>query len=106
MKQTIDNSSQFSDAFRKADRQDQFSQRALEALFDYLEENDPDYELDVIGLCCEWSEYGEAAEAASEYGWEGDADSDGGDNEQEALEWLQDRTTVIEFDGGVLIAQF
>ena len=56
MKQTISNASQFRDAFRAAGRQDQFSYEALGLLFDYLEDVHPDYELDVIGLCCDYAE--------------------------------------------------
>lgn len=49
--------SQFVDAFERMDRRDQFSYRGLEALYDYLEEYDPDFDLDVIGICCEFTEY-------------------------------------------------
>jgi hypothetical protein len=55
MIQTI-NVSDFRDAFRACGRHEQFSYEGLGALFDYLEEIDPDYELDVIALCCEFSE--------------------------------------------------
>ena len=58
MKQTI-NVYQFRDAF-KSIRPDNFSDSGLSALFDYLEayEDDTgeDLELDVIGLCCDFSE--------------------------------------------------
>ena len=50
------NKSQFRDEFRKAGRQDQFSYEGLGLLFDYFEECDPDTELDVIAICCEYSE--------------------------------------------------
>jgi hypothetical protein len=55
VKTTI-NVSQFRDAFRQCDRQDQFSYEALGLLFDYFEDLDPDMELDVIAICCEYSE--------------------------------------------------
>jgi hypothetical protein len=54
--QTIDNASQFCDAFRRAGRQDQFSYDALDLLYDYLEDSGEDYELDVVALCCEFYE--------------------------------------------------
>ena len=56
MKITIENASQFRDQFHRAGRGDQFSYEALGLLFDYLEECIPDYDLDVIALCCDYSE--------------------------------------------------
>jgi len=56
MKTTIDTASQFRDAFHHASRGDNFSYEALGLLFDYLEELDPDMELDIIAICCEYSE--------------------------------------------------
>lgn len=50
----------FVDAFRRCNRQDQFSYEGLEVLFDYLENLSEDIgkpiELDVIALCCEYYE--------------------------------------------------
>lgn len=106
MKQTIDTTSQFAGAFKAAGRENQFSRDGLDALFNYLEESDPGYELDVIELCCEREEYSEAADGACLYGWQREDDLSEEDNEASALAFLQERTTVIEFDGGVLIAQF
>jgi hypothetical protein len=48
--------SDFRDAFRACDRQDQFSYEALGLLFNYFEELDPDMELDPIAICCDYSE--------------------------------------------------
>jgi hypothetical protein len=56
MKTTIDNVSRFRDAFHAAGRSSQFSYEGLGILFNYLEEVDPDYELDVVALCCDYSE--------------------------------------------------
>lgn len=56
MKSTIDSASQFRDAFHRANRGTQFSYEALGLLFDYFEECDPDMELDVIAICCEFVE--------------------------------------------------
>ena len=50
----------FHDAFRAYDRLDNFSYDGLKALFDWfedMEENDGEQvELDVIGICCEFTE--------------------------------------------------
>ena len=52
--------SSFCDAFRSHDRQDQFTYGAKRALFDYLEDMESEtgqtIELDVVALCCEYSE--------------------------------------------------
>jgi hypothetical protein len=53
---TIDNASQFRDEFNRAGRGNQFSYEGLGLLFDYLEEIDPQYDLDVVALCCDYSE--------------------------------------------------
>lgn len=101
MKQTI-NIHQFRDSFQ-AQRPNQFSYSALSALFDYLEELERDLgyeiELDVIALCCDWSEYSSAINACTAWGW---TLSD----ENEALEKLSDNTQVIQFDGGILVQDF
>lgn len=51
---------QFRDAFMQSSRKDQFSYEALTAIFEYLEEysdstGEP-VELDIVAICCEWSE--------------------------------------------------
>jgi len=59
MKQSI-NFTQFCDAFRDADRNNNFSYDGKRVLFYYLEEYEEDtgqeIELDIIQLCCEYSE--------------------------------------------------
>ena len=84
MKQNITFSA-FCDAFRDMDRNKQFSYEGKKALFDYLEQYEEDcgveIELDVIALCCEYSE-----EALSDVLENYDLDS---------LEKLEDRTQVI-----------
>lgn len=56
MHKSIDNASQFRDEFAAMNRQTQFSYEGLGLLFDYLEDGNPDYQIDVIGLCCEFIE--------------------------------------------------
>ena len=60
MHTTINNVYQFRDAFHGAGRSGQFSYDGLEVLFDYLEQYEEDtgeaIELDVVALCCEYSE--------------------------------------------------
>ena len=105
MKQTI-TEYQFVDSFRHAGRETQFTVPARRALFEYLEEfeedTDTELELDPIALCCEWAEYWSALEAALAFGYRDGVDS----KEETPLEWLQNRTQVIEFSFGVLVNQF
>jgi hypothetical protein len=102
--------SSFVDAFRDMGRADHFSYDGLQALFGYLEEYEEDtgerIELDVISLCCEYSEYSDALEAATEYGFEADADQDEDEQQTLAREWLQRETVVIEHKSGLIIQQF
>lgn len=87
MKQTI-NFNQFHDAFHNMNRGDNFTYDGLRALFDYLEqceeETDYEMELDVIALCCEFTEYKNLAEFQGDYG-------DG----LETVEDISGNTTVI-----------
>ena len=108
MKTTV-TSHQFVEAFRACGRESQFSRAALLALFEYLQEYEnstgEEIELDPIGICCEWSEFSSAREAADDYGFK-PTDDDDDAREKSALEWLQNRTQVIEFDDGIVIQQF
>ena len=116
MKQTI-TKYMFTEAFRQYGRSEQFSYLGLQALFDYLEEMEEgtgeEMELDVIALCCDFSEYATAKEAAEDYGWtapERDEDEDeeayAERIEEEALEHLNDETQVIKHDSGVIVAAY
>jgi len=88
----------FRDAFHKAGRGDQFSYEALGIIFDYLEEQEDstgyEYELDVIGLCCELEE-STPEEIAAAYSLEEDED---------VLEFINDNTALLgETDNGALV---
>ena len=114
---TVD-SFMFVEAFRRMGRENQFSREALEALFEYIENYEEDtesrVELDVVGLCCEFTEYTTAVEAASDYGFTTELEADDYEDaesyedakESEAREWLEDRTIVIDFDNGLIIQNF
>ena len=111
MKQTI-NFSQFIDAFASYGRKDQFTYNGLKALFDYLEQFEGDcgeeVELDVIALCCEFSEHDSALACILEagYSYQVNTEDDEDDQETDALDYLQDHTSVITFNGGVIIQDF
>ena len=103
---TIVSEYQFVDSFRACGRETQFSVPARRALFEYFErleeETDTETTLDPIAVCCEWAEYPSALKAAKDFGFQEGIDS----KEESALEWLQNRTQVIEFEGGLVIQQF
>ena len=105
MKQTV-TEYMFVDSFRHAGRESQFTVPARRALFAYLEQLEDscgtEFELDPVGICCEWSEYFSALEAAKAYGYQEGIDS----QDETPLEWLQNRTQVVEFEGGIVIQCF
>jgi len=94
----------FVDAFNDCGRGDSFTYKAKKALFEYLEEYEEDtgskVKLDVVALCVEYSQYDNLEDIADNYPDMQDKD------EEEMMEWLQDRTQVIEFDGGIIIQDF
>jgi hypothetical protein len=106
MKQTV-NENMFIEEFQTI-RPNQFSYAGLRALFAHLDELEEEIgeemELDVIALCCEFSEYQSAADALSNYDWGGPNDPE--TEEEESLAFLRDNTTVICFDGGIIIENF
>jgi hypothetical protein len=54
------NKSIFMDQFRKMDRHEGWTYEGLSALFDYItdcEFCEPEQELDVVALCCQFTEY-------------------------------------------------
>ena len=69
MKTTV-NQTDFLDAFKKL-RPDNFSYEGLESLYNYLTDYEQDtgteIELDVIALCCDYSEYKDLEEYKQNY---------------------------------------
>ncbi len=114
MKRTL-TTHQIADALKR-DENAAWSWEGAKALAEYLEqyeeETETEMELDIVAIRCEFSEYSGPREAAQVYGWEGDADYRTDDEDdldasaEAALEWLRDRTAVIEFNGGIIIQDF
>ena len=98
MKLTI-NKYQFERAFKEL-RPDNFTCEGLNALYEYFEGYEEDtgeeIELDVIAICCEWSEYENLKEFQNDYG------------EKYTLENIQDFTFYIPIENSesFLILQF
>ena len=83
----------FTEAFRQI-RPDNFSYEGRQALYQYLEDLSEDIgepiELDVIAICCDYSEYGSFEELKKDYSYSHDF---------EDIEDLREYTTVIEIEG-------
>ena len=104
--------SKFLQMFKKSDRKDQFTRPALSKLYDYLieltEGIDEDLEMDIIALCCEWTEYDDD-ELVNTYGEFANVDDDTDDEEKLPLtmEYLEANTTILEVEGGsYLVMEF
>ena len=97
MRRTV-NVYDFRQAFVDYDRAENFSYAGLEALFEYLvsleEDTGEEMELDVIGICCDFSEYENIKEFQENYG-----------DEYQTIEDIEDQTTVIPVDGDRFIIQ-
>lgn len=87
----------FVQAFDEMDRGDNFSVAARRALFDYYDDMSQDtgepVELDVIAICCDWSEY-TLSELLDEYPQITEALGEPWD-EHQWLDELRDQTQVI-----------
>lgn len=103
--QTLDKYS-FIDAFKQSSRKDQFSHEALEAIFDYLEEysestGEP-VELDIVAICCDWTE-ADWKTIADDY----DIDLVDCDDDEERIEAVRDHleyyTQCVELSDGVFV---
>jgi hypothetical protein len=105
MYQVIQNASRFRDAFRAYDREHQFSYAGFDALFEWLEENGYE-ELDVIALCCEYTEY-EPDELVSAYGYAVQFEEDASKDEKfdAVFEYVAEQTVVVLTTSGTYIIQ-
>tara|TARA_R100000234_G_scaffold1377_1_gene1190 strand:- start:271 stop:600 length:330 start_codon:yes stop_codon:yes gene_type:complete len=89
---TTINENDFIQAFKNMGRGEQFSREGLQELFKYYEEYEDStgekIELDVIAICCDWTEYESEYQLVNDY----DMSIKGG------LDEIKERTQVIEFD--------
>ena len=97
---TTVNENEFIDIFGDCNRSDNFSLAGRVALFNYLEELEEDMgeiELDVIALCCEYTEYADLAKFQEDYG----------KDEYKSMGDIRKVTTVIMIDDiSFIIRQF
>lgn len=90
--QTIDTASQFRDQFHRCGRGNQFSYEALGLLFDFINEGS-DVELDVVAICCEFSEDTPKA-IAENYSIDIDGLNDG-EIKDAILSYLENNTSIV-----------
>ena len=97
MKQSI-NIREFERAFCDYDREDNFTTEGLVALYDFIEQLDEgsgtDTELDVVALCCEFTEYADLAEFQSNHS-----------DEYQSIDDISDQTIVIRVNSDRFIIQ-
>jgi hypothetical protein len=103
MQQTL-SQSQFVNQFQ-AIRPFDFSSEALEALYDYFEDCDPNMEFDPVAISCEFSE-ATPTDIISDYDLDIDPDSENATDE--VFEYLNNHTTAIGVlsNGLIVYAQF
>jgi len=96
------NFNDFLEEFERHGRKDQFSYNGKKALFDYLEQLSEDIgeaiELDVVALCCEFSEYKNLKEFNRDYSYSIGHDVD-------CVDEIYDYTTVIPVGDETFIIQ-
>lgn len=96
MKQRVD-LRDFRNAFDRMDRKNNFSYEGLEELYDYLimleDDLGEEMGLDVIAICCEWTEYEDIEEFQQNYG-----------DEYQTIADIEYKTIVIEINDKRFIA--
>lgn len=94
----------------KRDSNAAWSYAGAHALAEYLEQVEEDgepIEFDAVAIRCDFAEYASAIEATANSGYEADdEDADDDAKEAAALRWLENRTTVVTFDGGIIVGSF
>jgi hypothetical protein len=100
----------FERAFVDADREENFSYEGLNALFDYFEDYEEstgeEIELDVITICCEYTE-DTAEEIARNYSIDLTDCEDGDEQAEVVREYLEDNGAFVgEVTGGFVYRAF
>ena len=80
--------------FETRGRMDGWTHNGLAALFNWIEATTPDYDLDVVELCCIYSEFEGETEVMADY-----------DYSYDSLDDLRSALTVIEFDSGFIVGE-
>ena len=88
-----------------ADTNANWTYQGARALVEFLEDIEPDMELDIVALRCEYSQY------HSLHQWANDFNDDtfplAEQNDIEGIrEYIRDRGELIEFHGGIIVSSF
>lgn len=89
----------FIEEFESSSRKNQFSREALKAIYYFYEDCAPTFELDIIGICCEWTEYTDY-DLMVDYGYLGEFE-----DIDQLIEELQTRTIVLDAGDGKLVVE-
>ena len=94
----------FERAFLSYGRENQFTYEGKKALYEWLidfeDDTGQEVELDVISLCCDFSEYEDMAEFQRDYNTNSD-----GSSPYQSMEDVYNETTVIPVNGEAFIIQ-
>lgn len=99
---TIDNGYQLEQLFEQCGRANHFSHEGYNALYDYLnelsEDMGEDLHVDVIALCCDFTEYESWEALYNEYTYSYNKEEESWEdtNQGRFIDWVYDRTIVIE----------
>lgn len=105
MKITV-NLSRFIDEFNESSRAGNFSYEGLVAIYEYLEQDDDNYELDIVAICSEFCE--DTFDGVAEtYGLDLSKLRSREDKIEAVKEFLEDNTTLVAHeDEGFVYIQF
>jgi predicted ArsR family transcriptional regulator len=109
MKTTV-NSYDFHRAFETSGRTDNFSYEALDLLFAYIEElergGETEIELDVVAICCEYTE-STTADIAADYSIDLTDCADDEEKTEAVRDYLNDHTSIVgETSDGFVYSNF
>ena len=92
--------------FERYDRSDRFSDEAMEELFNYYDDLGEPYELDVIEICYNWTEFESLEEYAKAYMNESDFEGmDDDEKEETIVDNLNNNTYFTRLNNGGLLIQ-
>ena len=115
---TIDNGYQLEQLFRERGRENYFSYEGFNALYDYLDEYSDevgeDFKIDVIGLCCDFTEYSSWEKLYNNYSYSYNNEEESWEDtaQEDFMEWVNERTIVIKVTNykndivGIIIRNF
>lgn len=96
----------FKREFERYDRGDRFSDESMEELYYYYDDLGEPYELDVIEICCNWTEFENFDEFAENYGYTKEVEGMEEEEKEEFLtDILNDNTCYFLLSNGNILIQ-